>query len=445
MERIVDKLVALALGVVAAVVAGDGAEADAAAVVASLAAVLVAAAAELRSGGWWRLLPVGACAACLAWPPAVVWLPLMASDLAPLGWAWRLAPAVALVGCLGRAPGTLLAMSAVFVGIVEVLAWRTARSGAALEAYRELRDRLSATSQRLLAANADLAERREFEVRLATADERSRIAREIHDNAGHLLTRSLLQTQALAVAEPALAERLAPLAATLDEAMDTIRLSVHNLADEALDLEASLAALGEGTRLRVAVDHQASDVSPPVARAFIAIAREAVANTLRHSDAGSVRIAVAERPGLYQLTVHDDGSRPVATAGPAPAGWWATGRGMGLATIEERARALGGVSRLAFEGGFKVFVSVPRRATAEAGGAMAEAGGAVAETGGAVAETGRAVAEAGGAVAGAGGAVAETGGAVAETGGAVAEAGGAVAETGGAGGFGALDGIGVPG
>jgi signal transduction histidine kinase len=241
------------------------------------------------------------------------------------------------------------------------MAWRTANVAAVIERYRTLRDQLTATSQRLHAWNAELAERQDLQVRLATADERSRIAREIHDNAGHLLTRSLLQTRALMVSRPDVSKRLAPLAATLADAMDTIRTSVHGLRDEAVDLEASLVALGAGTRLRIALDYQAGDLPPVVGRAFAAIAREAVANTLRHSDARSVRIAVVERPGVYQLTAHDDGSVPAPnspTRGGVPPGS-GTG-GMGLATIEERARALGGVARAGFDHGFRVFVSVPR-------------------------------------------------------------------------------------
>ena len=58
----------------------------------------------------------------------------------------------------------------------------------------------------------DLAERQDLEVSCAVLAERARIAREIHDNVGHLLTRSVLQMEALAVThedDPALAKELA--------------------------------------------------------------------------------------------------------------------------------------------------------------------------------------------------------------------------------------------
>jgi signal transduction histidine kinase len=364
-ERIADKGVALALCVVAAILAqtapglraaGPSAPdaAGAALVVGGLVSVLVSACAELdwgRASRRSRHLPVVACAGAVAWPAALPWLPLLVYDVSSLGKWWLMAPAAALCGCLGRAPGPVVVCVAALGGIVAVMAWRTDRAAAVVAAYRRLRDQLTATSQRLHAWNAELAERQELEVRLATADERARIAREIHDNAGHLLTRSLLQAQALMVARPDVSDRLEPLALSLAQAMDTVRESVHGLSDQAVDLEASLAALGVGTRLRVTVDYRAGELPPAVGRAFAAIAREAVANTLRHSDAREARIAVAERPGFYQLTAHDDGSAPPAR--PARSG-------MGLIAIEERARALGGVARVGFDRGFRVFVSAPK-------------------------------------------------------------------------------------
>ncbi|MDR3360596.1 MAG: histidine kinase, partial [Bifidobacteriaceae bacterium] len=371
MERAVDKLIVAALSAVAAIAWTEGP----AIVVGALAALLVSALAEAWAGrpAWLRaaLLAV-ACAACLIWPPLACWLPLWVYDLALLGRVWPLAAVAALLGCAGRLGGPAAAGIALVGGVAVVLAWRTERAGAAMGEHRRLRDQLAAESQRLAWQNADLAERRELEVRLATTAERARIAREIHDNAGHLLTRSLLQVKALAVADPALESRLAPVAATLDEAMGTIRESVHHLHDDALDLEADLSVLGAGTDLRVTVDYQAGPVPAPVSRAFAAIAREAVANALRHSDATAVSVSVADRPGFYQLAVHDNGSVPGGSGrsggsgGTMPTGRdhvasaSSSGPGIGLRTMEERVRILGGVLNAGFADGFRVFASVPK-------------------------------------------------------------------------------------
>jgi len=47
--------------------------------------------------------------------------------------------------------------------------------------------------------NRELIEKQDYEIRLATLNERGRIAREIHDHVGHLLSRSILQIGALMV------------------------------------------------------------------------------------------------------------------------------------------------------------------------------------------------------------------------------------------------------
>ncbi|MEG0758209.1 MAG: ATP-binding protein, partial [Raoultibacter sp.] len=99
---------------------------------------------------------------------------------------------------------------------------------------------------------------------------------------------------------------------------------------------------------------------------FMAIVREGISNALKHGNASRIRISVIEYPGIYQLVVHDNGSNaPVksqmenrkpwndSTARPA-------GVGIGLQTMDDRARALGGVFRTDYDRGFRIFVSVPK-------------------------------------------------------------------------------------
>lgn len=73
-------------------------------------------------------------------------------------------------------------------------------------------------------------------MRLATLNERNRIAREIHDNVGHLLSRSLLQVGALQVVnrDETVRQGLDTMRDTLSGAMDSIRRSVHDLHDESV-------------------------------------------------------------------------------------------------------------------------------------------------------------------------------------------------------------------
>ena len=70
-------------------------------------------------------------------------------------------------------------------------------------------------------------EKQETEVHLATLKERNRIAREIHDNVGHMLSRSILQLGALKALnhDSSLSAPLSELHKTLNTAMDSIRTS----------------------------------------------------------------------------------------------------------------------------------------------------------------------------------------------------------------------------
>lgn len=357
MERIVDKVAVLActaLGV--AVVAWSGAY-----VAAMLIAVLFSALAEVLPRRWARWLPCSYALACLVDPVLGTFLPLAVYDLARgscrvLRFGWLL-PAFVCVLRMEPLAAVVMLFGCV---LAYALARRTAVSLREKEEARHLRDDLREGTLALEEKNAQLRERQDLEVRLATLAERGRIAREIHDNVGHLLTRAIMQTEALQVVhrdDERVRSELAQVGETLHEAMGTVRASVHDLHDDAFDLETQVRAAAEACALPVRVEFRADHVPAEVGYGFIAIVREALSNAVRHSNAGTVEVSVVEHPGFYRLVVHDDGTRPSAMG--------EDGRGIGLTTMEDRARALGGVFRVSFEKGCKVFASVPKGAGEE--------------------------------------------------------------------------------
>ena len=95
--------------------------------------------------------------------------------------------------------------------------------------------------------NKALAEKQNSEIYAATLRERNRIAREIHDNVGHMLSRAILQMGALSTVyeEEPLHGQLLKVNDTLNLAMNNIRESVHDLHDDSVDLK---QALLEATR-----------------------------------------------------------------------------------------------------------------------------------------------------------------------------------------------------
>lgn len=195
-------------------------------------------------------------------------------------------------------------------------------------------------------------------MRSAILSERTRIAREIHDNVGHLLTRAIMQSEASQVVaqisgRDADARGFEDIHATVNEAMTMVRRSVHDLKEEGTDFTAQIDAASQAVGLEVMLDNAIDDAPSPIARCFATTIREALNNTVRHSDAETVHITLRDMPALWQLVVQDDGH-----AMPAKP---RDDEGIGLADIEERARALGGSAVCGpYHGGWRVFVSIPK-------------------------------------------------------------------------------------
>ena len=366
MDRIVDEIILGTFGALLLLFAPITGET----VVALLCAVVVVCCFDLCARPAARLAVAAYMAAALVMPSFLLFLPLVAYVLLDEGhaivrfsWIVPLAFSLRFGDCFLTAAVTLLCAAAA------VMAWRTSRMACERARYRRLRDDQQEASLALAQKNRDLLAAQDYEVRLATLTERGRIAREIHDNVGHLLTRSIMQVEALQVVhrdDERVRSELAQVGATLHEAMSTVRASVHDLHDDAFDLETQLREAAEAfTTLAVDIDYRASDVPSDVGYGFIAIVREALSNASKHSDASRVSVSVAAYPAFYRLAVHDNGSVPPPAsvldrqgADSAPASGAA--RGIGLATMSDRARALGGMLRVDYDQGFKVFVTVPK-------------------------------------------------------------------------------------
>ena len=241
---------------------------------------------------------------------------------------------------------------------------QTERSAAA---NRQTRDALRGRTLELAAKNRDLMDRQEYEVELATLAERARIAREIHDNVGHLLTRATLQVEALRVVhagEPRVAADFADVGTTLGEALDTVRASVHALREDSVDLSVQMrkvvADVTAAAPLAVELDVRCDRVPPNACSCLLAVTREALSNVLRHAEAERVVLRCVEHPGFFQLEVTDDGTARGADGTVADG--TAASTGMGLASMRERVEALGGTFRAGpcADGGWRVFATVPK-------------------------------------------------------------------------------------
>ena len=256
----------------------------------------------------------------------------------------------------------VLALALVFCALAALLALRTVQEEAARRSLHAVRDDLREKVLTLQDTNAQLLQAQDYELRAAALAERTRIAREIHDGVGHLLTRLLLQVKALQVVhreEPGVVADLTTLDGGLDEALDSMRRSVHALSDDGEELATSLNMLGSRCGIESVRVDCSTEAEPPavVARCVVAVVREALTNAARHGGARSARVAVTDYPAFWQVTVDNDGIVP-AEGEPAAAG--RGGSGLGLRSMTERVEALGGRVRITPRPRFTVFVTIPK-------------------------------------------------------------------------------------
>lgn len=201
------------------------------------------------------------------------------------------------------------------------------------------------------------------EIRLATLAERNRIARELHDTIGHVLSSALLQTTALSFVkdEKQREESIKDIQATLNQGMDQARKSVHGLYEMSLSFERELwEMLDRFTHCETEVDIE-FDKEPEheIRQTMLKVVQEALSNIVRHSNATEVRIRADEHPAFYRLKVKDNGTRILSEEEEAERG----GVHLGISTMSERARRLGGRVSIERKDGFGITLILPKPRT----------------------------------------------------------------------------------
>lgn len=224
------------------------------------------------------------------------------------------------------------------------------------KALIDTRDSSEETTMLLQDKNRRLLSEQDNEINLATMKERNRIAREIHDNVGHMLTRSILQVGALAVInkDETVGEGLSGLKDTLNSAMTNIRNSVHDLHDDSINLKAaideSLKEISEKYSVNKTYDF--SETMPKnVKLCFIGIAKECISNVVKHSSGDAVVLVIREHPALWHFSFSDNGKCDGNIRES----------GIGISNIKERAESTGGIVNFSSDRkGFSVVVSIPK-------------------------------------------------------------------------------------
>jgi signal transduction histidine kinase len=179
--------------------------------------------------------------------------------------------------------------------------------------------------------------------RLAAAQERNRVARDIHDGLGHALTVVQMQikaARAVLASEPARADEvLAKAQGQAEEALREVRRSVGALRERqpALPLPDALKALAAetsaaGVPTEVDVTGPVRPLPDEAAESLFRAAQEGLTNVRRHAGAARAGVTLDySQPAAVRLEVRDDG-----------AGTAREGAGFGLLGVRERAAHVGG-------------------------------------------------------------------------------------------------------
>lgn len=294
------------------------------------------------------------CVVCMLFPSFLFFLPLICYDIFFSGRQYlAFASLVPLIMGLSKFPPLTCVVTALLIALSYLIKLRTVSFEKIRGEYIALRDTTKEFSMQLESKNKDLMEKQDYEINLATLNERNRIARDIHDSIGHILSNSILQTGALMATckDEDMKERLGTLKDTLAAGMDSVRSSIHDLHDESVDLYTETKTLaGNFHFCDIAVDYDIeSNPERKIKYALLSVIKEALSNVMKHSDATSVKITLREHPALYQLIIKDNGSKKEMS-----------GEGIGLKNIEQRINGLKGIVNIGYDNGFTVFISIPK-------------------------------------------------------------------------------------
>lgn len=256
---------------------------------------------------------------------------------------------------------------------IDCLASQFNQMGEKLEQQVTLLQRLAEENRRL-AADAE---------RAATMDERQRLARDLHDSVSQqLFALTMMAETALRHAasnSPQLTGTLDTIADLANRAQREMRaLLLHlrpvELAGRSLQEAASsfLQAVQERHGLVCTFTCEIDEAMPPlVEENLFRILQEAVANVLKHAEAGEIRVHLQMQAAGYEMSVTDDGvglpaadvadlSDEAASAAPAVADSY------GIVAMRERAESLGGrFTLLPRKHGTIVNVTIPKTGECE--------------------------------------------------------------------------------
>lgn len=199
--------------------------------------------------------------------------------------------------------------------------------------------------------------------RTAVYEERNRIAKDIHDNAGHSMTTVIMQTEAaklLIDSDPEEAKnRIISANIQAKNALEQMRESVHLLAGKTDmhslkgEIEEIIAQTIDGTELKIRCNIEDAELDGERSRFICNSVKECLVNGIRHGRATAFFVEMRKEFSSITLRISDNGS---GAEGEIK-------EGFGLRGIREKAEKLGGRCSFSSEAGegFETEITIPEK------------------------------------------------------------------------------------
>ncbi|MDT8369762.1 MAG: PAS domain-containing sensor histidine kinase [Longimicrobiales bacterium] len=206
----------------------------------------------------------------------------------------------------------------------------------------------------------------------AAEEERTRIARELHDQTAQELATHIVRLTLLERSASAHSEEITALRDGLRETVEGVRRVARGLRPPELEdagfipaLRAHLRMVSTAHRVRIDLEGESGPdalLDPDGLLALYRIAQEAIANAVRHAGAERIEVRIEVEDERVRLSIRDDG------CGFDPASVSDGVAGLGLLGMRERASMIGGTVRIrSGEGGTAVSLEVPVLTSAHVG------------------------------------------------------------------------------
>lgn len=307
-------------------------------------AALAASAAGLVESLWWRLVLLVVTAGCgIAITLAVrIGLGPVPIFIAATSMA-RLMPSRRVLVVAGMFLSLIFAVSVAWVSRTP---WAALGGlGVPLVLARSWdREALRREHARVVSLLDELEQRRDADVRAAAADERARIARDLHDVLAHTLSGLSLQLQGIRAVLAGRSDTPQTVITSVDRAADLARTGLDEARQAVAALRTGPTTAPGTAELRALIDgHDHADLEldgpfdtldPAVRETVFATVRESLTNAERYAPGSPVWVRVTHADGLV-ATIRDRGAAQPLTAGDH-------GGGAGLRGLAERAAAVGG-------------------------------------------------------------------------------------------------------